>query len=439
MFSNLTTKLLFAIAVMFPIAATATDTNQQTPNAIATKLLDRLDAGQYDQAVADFGGEMKTAVPADRLQQVWQSLPAQFGAATGRGQADVSKQENVTLVQIPLHYARGELVAKVAIGTDDKIIGFLIQPAPPPSAPPPSADADYLEIEFAVGRGEKALPGTLALPNGAGPFPAVVLVHGSGPQDRDETIGGNRPFLDLARGLAAHGIAVLRFEKRTKARPQDFADGRYTVDDETTDDAVTAVAALAATAHVDPKRIYVLGHSQGGLMAPRIAARSQHVAGLILLAAPARPILDLLSEQNHYLANLDGKISPEEKTFLADLDQRIARVRGKGDVAVTDTPMNLPADYWRSVDGVDPVAEARPLPQPMLLLQGGRDMQVVAADWQRWQSAFANDARVSFKHYPALNHLAIAGSGPSTLAEYNTPGHVDAGLIADVADWIGKH
>jgi dienelactone hydrolase len=277
------------------------------------------------------------------------------------------------------------------------------------------------------------------LPNGAGPFPAVVLVHGSGPQDRDETIGANRPFLDLARGLAARGIAVLRYEKRTKARPQDFADGHYTVDDETTNDAVTAVAALAAAPGIDPKRIYVLGHSQGGLMAPRIAVRSQKVAGLILLAAPARPILDLLSEQNHYLANLDGKISPEEKVFLADLDNRIAKTRGKTDVPLTDTPMNLPAAYWRSVDSVDPIAEARPLEQPMLLLQGGRDMQVVAADWQRWQSAFGHDPRVSFRHYPALNHLAIAGTGPATMTEYNTAGHVDAGLIADIADWIGKH
>lgn len=436
MFSQTIGKLLFATILMFSTTAMAAE---PTAITIATNLLDRLDASQFDSAVSDFGPEMKTAVPADRLKQIWQSLPAQFGQATGRGEAAVSKQESVTLVQFPLHYAHGDLVAKIAIGADSKIIGFLIQPAPPQPAPPPSADANYREIDFAVGEGTKALPGTLALPNGNGPFPAVVLVHGSGPQDRDETIGANRPFLDLARGLAAKGIAVLRYEKRTKARPQDFAENHYTVDDETTNDAVTAVVALAATQGIDPKRIYVLGHSQGGLMAPRIAARSQKVAGLILLAAPARPILDLLSEQNRYLANLDGKVSPEEQAFLADLARRIALVRGSTDVPVTDTPMNLPAVYWRSVDRVDPIAEALALKQPMLLLQGGRDMQVVTADWQRWQSAFGKNPRVSFKHYPALNHLGIAGTGPSSPAEYSSPGHVDAGLIADVADWIAGH
>ena len=144
MFSQVFGKLLIATILLFSMSASATE-----PTAIATKLLDRLDASQFDLAVSDFGAEMKTAVPADRLKQVWQSLPAQFGPAAGRGDAAVSKQESVTLVQIPLHYAHGDLVAKIAIGADDKVIGFLIQPAPPSPAPPPSADANYREIDFA--------------------------------------------------------------------------------------------------------------------------------------------------------------------------------------------------------------------------------------------------------------------------------------------------
>ena len=426
---------LLAVALLLSALATAAD----SPTTTAQRLLDRLDTDQFDAAASEFGPEMKAAVPAERLKQVWQSLPAQFGAAKGRGEAVVSDHSGTALIEIPLHYEHGELIGKVAIGSDGKIVGFLVQPAPPPPAPEPRADANYRESEFSVGQGAKALPGTLALPKSGGPFPAIVLVHGSGPQDRDETIGPNRPFLDLARGLAARGVAVLRYEKRTKARPEEFADGKYLVDDETTDDAVAAVAALAATPGIDRKRIYILGHSQGGLMAPRIAAHSGQVAGLVLLAAPARPILTLLAEQNHYLANLDGAVSPDEKAYLDDLDQRIAAVRAGGDVAAARTPMNLPAGYWRSVDGIDPVAEAGALKVPMLFLQGERDVQVVAADWQRWQSAFGQDARASFKLYPALNHLGIAGTGPGSPKEYETPGHVDAGLVADIAGWIEKH
>ena len=144
-------------------------------------------------------------------------------------------QGETALVQVPLHYEKAELVAKIAVDGSGKIAGFLVQPvqaAAAAPAAPVAADANYSERELAVGEGDAALPGTLTLPNGDGQatgkgVPAVVLVHGSGPHDRDETVGPNKPFLDIARGLAEQGIAVLRYEKRTKARPHDFAGKPY--------------------------------------------------------------------------------------------------------------------------------------------------------------------------------------------------------------------
>jgi dienelactone hydrolase len=274
------------------------------------------------------------------------------------------------------------------------------------------------------------------LPDGAGPFPAVVLVHGSGPHDRDETIGPNRPFLDIARGLAAQGIAVLRYEKRTKARPQDFVNGDFTMDDETTDDAVNAIAALSGDSRIDHGHIFVLGHSQGAMLAPRIAEKSGLLAGVIMLAAPARSLLDILPEQNHYLLNLDGNISAEEQVFLDDLQHKIDVIRGAGEVATTDSPLGVPAHYWREAEKIHPLADAKSLTVPMLLLQGGRDYQVTDSDWQLWEKAFPDDSRVTMKYYPLLNHLGIAGEGTPRPEEYNTPGHVDAQLIGDVAAWI---
>jgi dienelactone hydrolase len=265
-------------------------------------------------------------------------------------------------------------------------------------------------------------------------------VHGSGPQDRDETVGPNRPFLDIARGLAAQGIAVLRYEKRTKARPQDYADGNVTIDNETTDDAVAAVAALRATPGIDPARVFVLGHSQGGMMAPRIATKSGHVAGVILLAAPARPLLDILIEQNIRLAVLDdGKTSDAEAAAIATLKQQVAAVRAGGDAAGSGTPMQQPASYWRSTDAVDPVAEAKAVALPMLVLQGAQDIQVVDADWQHWRGGFNDDPKVTFKLYPTLNHFAMPGDDAKGLQQYAIPGHVDPQLVADVAAWIDVH
>jgi len=451
------TKELMLLAAMLaatPALASAQDAQATAPDAlsIANALLDHLDAHDYAAAEAVFGEKMAAAVPADKLQAVWESLPTQAGEARGRGEPALQRQGDVQLVTVPLHYANVELIAKTVIGADGKVEGFLIQPAPPPAAAAPADDAPVIESDLMVGDGERALPGTLALPKGNTPgnsrpakgWPAIVLVHGSGPQDRDETIGPNRPFLDIARGLAAQGVAVLRYEKRSKARPQDYAGGNVTIDNETTDDAVAAVEALRKVPGIDPSRVFVLGHSQGGMMAPRIAAHAAQagapVAGIVLMAAPSRKLLDILVEQQRRLAVLDdGHTSPEEAAAIANLERQVALVRAGGSVAAEDSPLKQPATYWRSTDAVDPVAEAKADALPMLVLQGARDIQVVDADWQGWKAGFHADPGVTFKLYPALNHLGIAGEGDGNLAEYAKPGHVDAQLIGDVAAWVAAH
>jgi dienelactone hydrolase len=425
-------KLFVFALLMFSSLAHATD----TPEKIASAFLDKLDAGDYAAAEAMFTPTMLAAVPADKLKAVWETLPQQMGAAKGRGAAQTSAAQNMQLVIVPLNYANGGLLARIAIDTDGKIAGFVIQPAPAPAAAPPAASAGFSEHDFAVPSSKGDLPGTLALPDGTGPFPAVVLVHGSGPNDRDETIGPNRPFLDIARALAAQGIAVLRYEKRTKARPQDFTGGNYTMDDETTFDAVNAIAALASDARIDNKRIFVFGHSQGAMLAPRIAQQSGKLHGVIMLAAPARSLLDILPEQTRFLMELGGNISTEQQAYLDDLQRKINAMRGTGEIAPADWLMGVPPHYWREAEKIHPVADAQSLQLPILLLQGGRDFQVIDTDWQLWKKAFPNDTRVTLKHYPSLNHLGIAGEGAPNPNEYNTPGHVDAKLIDDVAAWI---
>ncbi|MDQ2701810.1 MAG: alpha/beta fold hydrolase [Pseudomonadota bacterium] len=434
--------MLLAFSLLLPVAVAPAQDGATDATGTAVALLDAMDAGDYAAAEAMMSAEMAAAVPAARLQAVWESLPAQAGPANGRGEITTSAADGGTLVMVPLHYANAELVAKVAIAADGKISGFLVQPAQPAAPPPPAAGAGFSERDIVVGQGERALPATLALPDGAGPFPAVVLVHGSGPHDRNETIGPNHPFLDIARGLAAQGVAVLRYEKRTKAQPQAYtAEGSLTIDTETTDDAVLAVQALHALSEVDDARVFVFGHSQGGMMAPRIAMRAIEadapVAGLVLFAAPARKLLDIMLEQGRRMAVLDDQhTSEQEAAKIASFQQQMRALRAGDDLAAAQSPMSLPASYWRSTDAVDPVAEAVAVDLPMLVLQGARDIQVVDADWQLWKGAFHDDPEVAFKLYPTLNHLGIAGEGDANLAEYSVAGHVDAQLIDDAAAWI---
>ncbi len=409
------------------------------PTAIAKSLLDQLDAGRYAAAHASFSPDMAKAVDATQLQTIWKSLPQQFGAFQKRGAASVKQVDGMNVVDIPLAYAHGQLLARIAIDGKGKIAGFFIKPAPPPPAAV-RADLPVREVIFAP-PGRSTLPGTVLLPTGKGPFPAVVFVHGSGPNDRDETVGGTRVFRDLAEGLADRGIASLRYDKRTKVHPDEFK-GAFTIDDETTDDAVAAVAFLHTQPDIDPQRIYVVGHSQGAMMAPRIAqeARAQ-VRGLVLMAAPARHLEDILVDQNEYMAHLQGAPDAKIQAQLDALKKAVAAVKAitAATPATQHFLLDLPASYWLSLQHYDDVAVARTLTQPLLILQGGRDFQVTAPDWKLWRDAFGHDPRASFHTYPALNHLFVAGKGPGSLAEYAAPAHVDPQVIADIARWIGAH
>lgn len=423
-----------AVAAAAPATQPATDST-----TIAMSLLDQLDAGRFAAVHARFSPDMAKAVDAAQLKAIWESLPRQFGAFQHRGAASVRHVDGMRVVDIPLAYAHGQLRASVAIDSSGKIAGFLIKPAPPP---PPVARADLpsREVSFAPS-GRSALPGTVLLPKGKGPFPAVVFVHGSGPNDRDETVGGTRVFRDLAEGLADRGIASLRYDKRTKVHPDEFK-GAFTIDDETTNDAVAAVAFLRTQPDIDGKRIYIVGHSQGAMMAPKIAqdARMQ-VRGLVLMAAPARHLEDILIDQNEYMAHRQGAPDARMQAQLDALRKAVAAVKAIGPTTPQAQPMllGLPAAYWHSLADYDDVAVARTLPQPLLILQGGRDFQVTAPDWTRWHDAFGHDSRASFRDYPALNHLFVAGKGPGSLAEYATPAHVEPQVIADIATWIDAH
>ena len=131
----------------------------------------------------------------------------------------------------------------------------------------------FVERDTAVVTGTIRLPATLTYPAGVARAPGVVLVHGSGPNDRDETVGANKPFRDLAHGLAGRGIVVLRYDKRSKVAPLAFMGRPFTVDEEVVDDALSAAALLRGLPEVDPSRVVVLGHSLGGTLAPRIGER----------------------------------------------------------------------------------------------------------------------------------------------------------------------
>jgi dienelactone hydrolase len=417
-----------------------------TPETIARAFVEALRAGAYARAVAMLDETMSKGLPEEKLRATWEGLRAQQGALTSIDAVKAETNGDLVAERLTCSFDKGPLELRVVVaGNTNKVTGFWIRPVEKTADYQPPAYVrlgTFTDVAVTIGSGEWQLPGTLCKPKGAGPLPALVLVSGSGPHDRDETIGPNLPFRDLGWGLGSRGVATLRFDKRTFAHQAKMAahPDDVDIDQEYVEDACAAVALLAKTEGVDPKRIFVLGHSQGGQMVPRIAQRCPEVAGVIGLAASIRALEDVVIEQTEYILSLHGPIDAAGRAKLDEL--RAIAKRVKDPRLSPSTPardiMGLPARYWLSLRAYDAGKAGAAIPQPMLMLQGGRDYQVTTTDFDLWKRALGRKKNVAFKLYPDLNHLFIEGTGKSKPAEYEQPGHAKAEVLDDIAAWIAK-
>ncbi len=425
------------------IDAAALSADEQSAKRLETAktLVTEMAAGNFDKAVEAFDPQMQRALPAAKLKEVWTGVTQQYGELQRATRNRTVKTPRFEVVFLTCEFQQWCLDAKVVFTPDTRVTGLFFVPTGQYKAPAYADTAKFEEQEIQLGKGAWILPGTLTLPRGDGPFPAVVLVHGSGPQDRDESIGPAKPFRDLAQGLASQGIAALRYEKRTKhyATMTALSASTITVKEETIDDAAAAVDALLSEKKIDPKRIFVLGHSLGGTLLPRIARANNTIAGFISLAGSTRRMEDVVLAQSRYLLSLSETSAEETQRKLKELEQQVANVKSptlSGNMRTSELPLGVPARYWLDLREYDPAAAAGELSKPMLFVQGERDYQVTMEDFAGWKKTLGSRKNVAFISYPKLNHLFVEGQNKSVPAEYSLPGNVAKVVIDDIANWI---
>ena len=290
------------------------------------------------------------------------------------------------------------------------------------------------------------LKGMLTIPDGSGPFPAVVLVHGSGSSNMDEKVGKLTPFKDIAEGLATRGIACIRYHKRSHTHGLKMVLDKktpITVREEVIDDALLAAQLLRSHSRIDPKRVFLAGHSMGAMLAPRIECEGGDFAGLILLAGSPRRLEEILLDQTAEMAaampGLAGKIIKKQrakyqKTFAGLYDLTDAQAKavkfGGGTTLYYFKEMGQPtvADWLQKTH------------KPMLILQGEKDVQAKAkVDFAGYRALLGDRENVAFRLYPNLNHCFVPARSQSIAdakKEFTPERHIGNDVLDDIAHWI---
>jgi dienelactone hydrolase len=433
---------VLAVASLALLSGLAPKLCAQDFEALAKDVAQELAGRQFDKVEARFDATMASAMPLEKLRTAWEATAAQVGALKTVKSARSVEMQGYHVVTLACDFEKAPLNLRLAFDKDGKVAGlFLVPPAAAWSPPDYANSSAFHEEHVTIGSEPWQLPGTLTEPIGAGPFPAVVLVQGSGPNDEDETVGSNKPFKDLAWGLASRGIIVLRYEKRTHKYAAEYKKdlGNLTVKEEVIDDARAAVALLAGRPEVQTARIFVLGHSLGGMLAPRIAEGDNQIAGIIIMAGSTRPFGQIVVEQIKYLASLSGPVGDGAKTqigaaekFAQDYDSPSLKL---GDT-VSMMGIPLPAAYVLDLRSYNPAATAARLMMPILVLQGESDYQVTRKDLEGWEKALGGHKNVTIKSYAGLCHLFIPAGTPPSPNDYNSPSHVSRKTLDDIANWV---
>jgi dipeptidyl aminopeptidase/acylaminoacyl peptidase len=402
-----------------PTAEAIPDDVRQAIETAARQVVTDLAAGDYAAVTNGFDETMSKALSVDGLKEAWEETALQAGDYGEITSAESSMQDGYYVCLVTARHEAKGVVSRIVYDKDMRIAGLFFTYTE--SKPELTANETSVTID-----GEYPLEGVLALPGGVDKAPAVVLVHGSGPSDRDESVYGIKVFKDISDYLVENGIAVLRYDKRTYAHAEKLASdaSALTVQGETIEDAILAGKLLAQDKRIDSSRIFVVGHSLGGMIAPRIVDESNGIfTGAVIMAGSPRSLLDIIYDQNMYMISL---------TDPSGQDALIQQVED------AKPYFGLPQGYIDEMDAHPSGEYLRRTDKQFLILQGGKDFQVSPEnDFEAYKQLVGDKSNFEFHLYDNLNHLFTVSSMKNpTTEDYVSGTHVDKAPLADIVAWI---
>lgn len=454
-------KILLASAIVLPIFGESSSVSSQKVSAVeqftpadaeqlTKQFIDASKKADWEVALPLMSSSLKKELSKEGLIQIWTAFTEPYGEIEKSTLKAVTNDGVHTKVSwfISTNVSQYELVFK--LNQENLINDFHSEISYPDGTflTPTYDRKNYIEKQVVIGEGEYVLPGLLTVPEGDGPFPVVVLVHGSGANDMDSTFYYAKPFRDLAVGLANEGIAVLRYDKRTKTHGIRTAlESKFSIREETVIDANKAVELLKSQPEIDAENIFVLGHSQGAFSLPLIVEndREHDIKGIIGAAGLGGKFQDLLLWQvEQQLERAKQLNAPAEQliTIEAQLQflQEQFSILNDPQYSLDNVPKEFqmqPTFWWFDIRDYVPTSLAKEQVVPYLILHGEKDIQVPMSEFEKLKSELQNRENTQFKTYPNMFHTLVNYAGnPDGMTEYLTPGNVSEEFIMDIATWV---
>ena len=425
-------SLVLCFTMLFTACGNKETLGEEKARELAGKHIQLFIDGDYDAVLADCSDAVKKQLDAAALQQGWQTVVDMTGGVySGVHEITYAEQQGMSVVKTVLNYGSQGLVATFAYDAEGKLGGLNLNVTVLETA---LTDNDILtEKEITIGA--HRLTGVVTVPDNMENYPVAVLVQGSGASDYDETIGSNKPFKEIAHYLAEKGIATVRVNKRFYQKPETADPETLTIWDEYMDD---VYAAIDYAKENISDTVFVIGHSQGGMSAPKIA-QDNNLKGIVMMAGTVRGLEDILYDQNAaVILPSDAYSDREKEEMMNQIGASVQAVKALNENS-TDAPFGLPASYWLSLRQLDGENILKTTDLPVLVMQGTADFQVyMDKDFEYMQSLFADRENISFKSYEGLNHIFMPQTlpGVTDISEYSAENHIPDYVLQDIADFI---
>lgn len=433
--------LLFALTLFAFISKSIAYTYVETAQK-SRAVLDFFVAKKFSDIEKLVDSTYRSYYSAITLERDWAELTGTYGEYESAKPVHFEANEYYNFMAYKIKFAYLPYIFNISFNNKGEIIYLSFMAAHKMYVAPDYVDVSkFLDKKFHTINGMYDLAGILSVPNREEKSPLIIILPEAGPTDKDGSYGENKPYKDLAWGLATNGNAVYRYEKRSNDYGMFMLKAKnayenYTPREDLLDDLYKIIDTLKTLPNIDPEKIYILGHGQGGMLCPIIAKERKDVKGIIMMGANAKRIQETMIDQFEYLTT----VTPGKK---AEYDEQTINAKRSMDKKLNPLtehhlmPYNVQATYWIWLNQYNQVEVAQKLKKPMLILHGNRDYQTNMENLALWRKSLKKNPNATILDYAKLNHLFYPGESESTYSEYtslisNIPGYV----IEDICTWF---